>query len=215
MKRLSIFFLFFFMAVLTIQAQKPTVYLFPDFTKGTVYLNNLTRSTLPLNYDASNKKLFYKQDGVVMELTDNSNVDSLVINGRLFIPYRQRFLEYVPLADDHFLLVDWSLKEKYTGLRQGADINPHTIANVQAVNVGALYARMPDGEVDNNIIVTADDNEYTFIYGDKRVTFRDRKSLLKHLPAHKEEVREFISNHHIGPDNLDEAIQVVEYFFSL
>lgn len=214
MKRFS---LFFFVLSLTLVsfAQQPTVYLFPEFTKGTVYLNNFTRSTLLLNYDAGNRVLQYMQDDVMMELEDNSNVDSLVINGRLFIPYRQRFLEYVPLADDHFLLVDWSLKEKYTGLRQGADINPHTIANVQAVNVGALYARMPDGEVDNNIIVTADDNEYTFIYGGKRVTFRDRKSLLKHLPAHKEEVKEFISNHHIGPDNLDEAIQVVEYFFSL
>lgn len=214
MKRHTLFLLFFTLS-LSVFAQKPTVYLFPEFTKGTVYLKNFTRTTLPMNYDAANKKLCYQQDGVMMELEDNANVDSLVIGGRLFIPYRQRFLEYVPLADNHSLLVDWNLIEKYTGLRQGTGLNPHSIANVQAVNVGALYARQPDGEVDNNIIVTASNNEYTFIYHDKRITFRDRKSLLKHLPAHKEEVREFISNHHIGPDNLDEAIQVVEYFFSL
>ncbi len=77
----------------------------------------------------------------MMELEDNANVDSLVIGGRLFIPYRQRFLEYVSLADNHSLLVDWNLIEKYTGLRQGTGLNPHSIANVQAVNVGALYAQ--------------------------------------------------------------------------
>lgn len=214
MKRHALTLLLLAMSLVA-SAQKPTVYLFPEFTKGTVYLKNFTRTTLPLNYDAANKKLYYQQDGVMMELEDNANVDSLVISDRLFIPYRQRFLEYVPLSGGHFLLVDWNLVEKYTGLRQVGDINPHTIAHVQAVNVGALYARQPDGEVDNNIIVTASNSEYTFIYRDKRITFTNRKTLLKRLPAHKEEVKAYLDSHHLGLDNLDEAVQVVEYIFSL
>ena len=197
------------------QAQKPVAYLFDTFETGTIWLNNFTKVTVPLNYDAANHLLLYQQEETLMELNGNTGVDSITVGNRLLIPFRQRFVEYVPLTDGHFLLIDWTLTDKYSALREGSNLNPRTIADVQAVNVGALYARQPDTETDNHIYQRENRNEYTIVYNDKRVTFRNKKSFLKALPMHDKEMKVYIRDHLLDFSLPGDVVKAVEHLYSL
>ena len=213
--RRILFFTLLLASVLTMQAQKPVAYLFEAFEPGTLWLNDYSHVTIPFNYDAANHLLLYKQEGTLMELENNANVDSITIGGRLFIPMRERFVEYVPLADGHFVLVDWTLKEKYSAYREGAVINPRTIVDVQTVNVGALYARQPDTETDNHIYIRENRNEYTLVYHDKRVTFRSRKAFLRAFPDHSNELKTYIRQQLLDFAIPADVFRAVEYLYTL
>ena len=60
-------------------AQKKSIFLLEDFTQGTVLMKNGAKTNALLNYDASNRKMKFKQQEETMILTNTQEIDSIFI----------------------------------------------------------------------------------------------------------------------------------------
>lgn len=68
-------------------------YLLVQFFEGKVYMNGGHVNTVPLNYNALTSEMVFMHNGQYLAIANPENVDSVVINGRMFIPVEHKFYE--------------------------------------------------------------------------------------------------------------------------
>ena len=153
------------------------------------------------------------QNTDIMELIDNTQIDSILIGFRKFVPYKKHFLEEVTLTNGSFF-IDWLLNEKYIG-KIGA-MGLVTNAQVHVINTGYLYARMPEETFDVNTYSVENQNEYSFYWKNRFITFKNKKKLLKLVPiSYKERIRIFLNEKKLQLRTVDEVSQLINYLYSL
>ena len=177
---------------LAASAQSP-IYLFPEFTKGTVALKNHTFVKTTLNYDTFHDKLLYMDGDQQMELSDFSNVATIFIGDRTFIPEGRLLYEMVDLGESPSkLLIRWHQKKNPMG-KKGA------------------YGQVAEGTGGEQVFDTIVENSYGLLLNGKLKKFSDRKSFLKLFPDKKERIQEFIDREHILFTNPEDVIAVARF----
>jgi hypothetical protein len=68
-------------------------YLFDKFYEGKVYVKGAKVNTVPLNYNALTTEMIFEKSGKPLAIANTESVDSVVINGRLFVPVEDKFYE--------------------------------------------------------------------------------------------------------------------------
>lgn len=199
-----------FLEFVNVQAQTTPIHLFENYEKGVVYLKNHTQSHSTLNYDAANQKLSFIEKGEVLEINDISLIDSVYIGTRKFLPHKKHFVECVSLSHGN-LLIDWKLKEKYTGKKVGA----MGLANggaIQKVNIGLLYAKSQSDERSTEIYKSENENIYHLNIQNKHIEFRNQKQLLKGVTeAMAEKIKAFIKENNTNFYDVEDVISLSRF----
>lgn len=194
---------------LAASAQSP-IYLFPEFTKGTVALKNHTFVKTTFNYDTFHDKLLYMDGDQQMELSDFSNVATIFIGDRTFIPEGRLLYEMVDLGESPSkLLIRWHQKKNPMG-KKGA--YGQVAEGTGAVSLDPEYysisLKARGGE---QVFDTIVENSYGLLLNGKLKKFSDRKSFLKLFPDKKERIQEFIDREHILFTNPEDVIAVARF----
>lgn len=102
-----------FCCCFNLEAQETTPsnkeYLFDSFTDGKALLKNKRFNQTKFNYNCVYQELHFLNNGEDMTMDNNSNIDTIYIDNRKFIPHLNRFLEYIPV-NNTVLLVDYKTK---------------------------------------------------------------------------------------------------------
>lgn len=198
-------------------AAQSTVYLFPEFTPGTIAMKNKSIVKTDFNLDIFHDKLLYKDGGQVMELDDLSNVASLHVGDRTFIPVGRYLYEIVDIEGaDGNLLVKWHRKKNPMGKKGAYGQVAHAASTISidpgsvAPSAPTLSARGPEEAYD-----TVHDNAYIYVRSGKQYRFSDKKSLVKIFPEHKDEISAFIDREHLSFMKPEDVFRAVAFAASL
>ncbi len=182
MKAMSFLFSTILMLPLAANAQMPSgTFLFEEFTEGKVLLTNKKVIETRFNYDCDAQVLYFMNGKEYMQMYNTTNVDTLRVGERLFIPAREgaRFLECIPAGGDT-LLVDWKIKSYYKG-KAGA-MGVVTQAGGQATFDMSLMQNKGASVPDNSVYKKKVQNVYKTNVGGALMTFNNLKTFQKLFP---------------------------------
>jgi len=195
----------------SVMAQKKRLYLFEEYTNGTVLMLNNARANASLNYDAANRLMMYMEGEEAMILTNTQAIDTVFIADRKFIPAGRIFLEVVPLTSGE-IYVNWLLNEHYRG-KKGA-YGQTTQNNIIVINTNHFQPGVYERQTaDVNIV--GNKNEYWLLRKGKYVKFKNEKGLLALFPDNKAQIRDYIRQHKLAISNPQDVFVLMEYIRTL
>ena len=204
---LSLFVLLFISLVS--YAQGSSVLLYPEYQKGTIYMNGNQQVKVSLNYDAAKHCVMYQQNGENMILMNIQSVDSMKIGKDLFCRVKNKFYEVISYPQGR-LLIDWNLDKVSVGYK-GA-YGTVSQARSQSVKLSLLEgqeysANTPDSH--QEVYSVKNRNKYLLLKGDKLESFSNKKSLLKLFPNKTEEVEAIIKKQHTDFTKAEDIISLI------
>ena len=206
MKRLLPLILFFWVA-LTVSAQNEPLFIFEQFVNAKIHFKNRSMTVAPMNYDAVNDKMFYKDKGNLMELTNAAIIDSIVWAGkRSFIPHTGGFMEQVKM-ENGTVFIHWHIKNVNVGSR-GA-LGMVTQAKVESISVRAMgvFSATDATSQSADVFQQKNANEYYLPIEGKLKKITTKKHVLKLYPQHKAAIEEFMDKNKI---QMTEPLSVLE-----
>lgn len=193
---------------ITASAQSP-IYLFKDYTDGSVALKNRTFVRTKLNMDTFHDKLLYMDGDNIMELDDFSDVSAVYIGDRTFIPYGKSLYEVIDLGSNTSLLIKWHQKKNSLGKKGAYDQYTHASSTTSIdPNYHSPSVFQRGGE---EVFQTISENSYAIMIGGKVKKFTDRRSFLKIFPDKKEVIEEYINAENILFNNPDDVIKLARF----
>lgn len=173
-------------------------------------LKNRSYVKTTFNYDTFHDKLLYMDGDQQMELSDFSNVASVFIGERTFIPQGHLLYEVVDLGESpDKLLIRWHQKKNPMG-KKGA--YGQVAEGTGAVSLDPEYysisLKARGGE---QVFDTVNENSYGILSDGKLKKFKDRKSFLKLFPDKVGSIQKFIEKEHILFNNPDHVIAVSRF----
>lgn len=196
-----------------LQAQKTTQFLFLDFIQGTVVMKNGAKTTVPLNYDGSNRKMMFKQGDDLLILTNTESIDTIYIGKRKFFPVGNHFFLERISGEHGTVYINWSLQSKYQG-QKGAYGQVSQAANVESINT----SYWTNGNYNNespDVYKLRNNNEYWLERNGKFVKCRNTKTLLRLFPQQEVYIKEYITRNKISFDNVERVLILLDYCLSL
>lgn len=206
MKRLLPLILFFWVA-LTVSAQNEPLFIFEQFVNAKIHFKNRSVTVAPMNYDAVNDKMFYKDKGNLMELTNAAIIDSIVWAGkRSFVPHTGGFMEQVKM-ENGTVFIHWHIKNVNVGSR-GA-LGMVTQAKVESISVRAMgvFSATDATSQSADVYQQKNANEYYLPIEGKLKKITTKKHVLKLYPQHKAAIEEFMDKNKI---QMTEPLSVLE-----
>ena len=193
---------------LSANAQSP-IYLFDDFTDGTVVLKNRSVVKTKFNLDIFHDKFLYMDGDQIMEMTDFSNVSTVLIGDRTFIPQGNALYEVIELDPENNLLVKWHRKNNPMGKKGAYDQIAHA-SSTQSLDPN-YHSPSVTKEAARDQMRTVSENRYGMLSNGKFRTFTDKRSFLKLFPDRKAELEAFINEQHLLFTEFDDVITIARY----
>lgn len=206
-----ILFAAIFSFTLSSSAQKKRVLIFEKYIPGTVKMLNRTKIDVPLNYDASNKAMMFMNDNSEMILTNNEQVDSVIIGTHKFIYIKGVYLECVSLKNG-VVYIDWSLKNINVGYK--GSYGQITQSKVQNINP-AYWRNEKYSEHDSEVHTTLNENRYLFFINGEMVECKNKKNLLNIFKDKKSQINSYIKERGLNFKNVDDALELIDYCLGL
>jgi hypothetical protein len=168
-----------------IQGVRLTHYLFDVFSKGQVLKSSGSTSEQLLNYNALTGEMVFDANGQYLAISDVSDVDTVFILGRKFIPAEKEFYEFL-LPGPSPLFIEYTC----TIIEQGSEIGYGMSSKTSAANSikslirsGSAYGlKLPDEykiSTGYNFLMRKDGNYEKIKSGkDLAKIFPDKKALI-------------------------------------
>ena len=214
MKRLLPLILFFWVA-LTVSAQNEPLFIFEQFVNAKIHFKNRSVTIAPMNYDAVNDKMFYKDKGNLMELTNAAIIDSIVWAGkRSFIPHTGGFMEQVKMGNGT-VFIHWHIKNVNVGSR-GA-LGMVTQAKVESISVRAMgvFSATDATSQSADVYQQKNANEYYLPIEGKLKKITTKKHVLKLYPQHKAAIEEFMDKNKIQMTEPHSVLELLNFCMGL
>lgn len=193
---------------LSAAAQAP-IYLFEEFTDGTVLLKNRSVVKTKFNLDIFHDKFLYMDGDQIMEMTDFSNVSMVTIDGRTFLPQGKSLYELIELDGENSLLVKRHQKKNPMG-KKGAYEQVLHGTNAQSIDP-EYYSPSLTKRGGEEVMNTISDNKYGILTGGKFRAFNDKRSFLKLYSERKDLLESYINVENILFSNVDDVIRLVQF----
>ena len=177
------------------------VFLFDRFTKGKILLTDKRYIETQFNYNCEKQELYYKDGNEYQMIYNTSNIDTLWIGNRKFVPAHEgvRFFECIPVGDGT-LLVDWKIKLYYKGKRGAMGVVSQ--AGGQASVDMELMRNRGISNPDNSVYKKDNRNTYRTCLDGQHVSFSNLKSFLKLYPdTHRKVIRQLVKEQSISFDD--------------
>jgi len=192
----------------SIPAVNMNQYLFPEFTECIIKSKTGTESTERGNYNTITGKMAFIKDNVIVGLSIARQADTIIINGRRFVPFGEILHEVVVNAPITLFihhesrLIPPGQPVGYGGTSRVSKVNTYSHMSTQ----GGIYSLEipPDFEV-----------KYMPVYWIRRdgvmYSFLGRAKFVKIFPEHKKEIGNFIKSQGIKMEDREDLIRLVRY----
>lgn len=184
-------------------------YLFPEFTECTIKSKTGTESTERGNYNTITGKMAFIKDNAVVGLSTARQADTIIINGRRFVPSGEIFHEVVVNAPVTLFihhesrLIPPGQPVGYGGTSKVSKVNTYSHMSTQGGGIYSLEIP-PDFEV-----------KYMPVYWIRRDgemhSFLGRTQFIRIFPDHKKEIANFIKSQNIKMEDRDDLEMLVRY----
>ena len=208
MKRLySLLLVCLIIAGVQAQDNKP-LFIFEQFVNAKIHFKNRSVTVAPMNYDAVNDKMYFKQNDDLMELTNAAMIDSIVWAGkRSFVSLNQGFLEQIKL-ENGTAFIRWKIKNVNIG--SAGAFGTVTQGKVETISVRAMGVFSATDAASNSADVyqQKNANEYYIRVDGNLERINNIKHAQKLFPAQKEAIQAFAKEHKI---NMKEPLSALEF----
>lgn len=197
----------FVFVTLAASAQNEPLFIFDQFVNAKIHFKNRSVTVAPMNYDAVNDKMFFKDKDQLMELTNFAMIDSVVWAGkRTFVPYGNGFLEQVKL-ENGTAFIRWRIKNVNVG--SAGALGTTTQAKVETISVRAMgvFSATDATSHSGDVYQQKNVNEYFIRVGNDLKKITTMKQVQKLFPKHKEAIKEFADKQDV---KMQEPLSVLE-----
>lgn len=206
----------FLLTALTVEAQQeaikhPEQFVFPDFSVGVVKMKNKEKLALALNYNIVTEKMVFRQKNQIFDMVDYSNVDTVYIHERRFVPFENVFYEVLVNAPVSLLQHKGIIKSPPRPAAYGGTSELSSSTYVSNLRMGNDVYRLNS---DEPIIIEPDPIIWIRKDIEMNAVF-NQKNLLKIFSDRKSEIKEFISQKRIDSKNPIHLISVVNFYNEL
>ena len=208
-------FLLLFILVFNAGAQEKPLFIFEQFANAKIHFKNRSVTVAPMNYDAVNDKMYFKQNADLMELTNYAMIDSIVWAGkRTFVSYGNGFLEQVKM-DNGTAFIRWRIKNVNVGSRGAfGTVTQGKVESISIRSMGVFSAT--DAESNSaDVFQQKNSNEYFLSLNGKMNKITNLKHLYKLYPVHKDAIKQYVDSEHIKMEEPLSVLQLLNYCMGL
>ena len=202
---------------LKINAQSDTImipeqFLFPEFSTGVLKMKNGEKVILNLNYNVVNEKMVFKQKDRIYDMVNYSNVDTVFIHQRKFVPVGKVFYEVIVNAPvSLFVQHKSTIKNPSRPAAYGGTSDVSSSTYINNMRIGNDVFRM-----DSNQEIIIEPKPVSWIRKNNEMyAVTNQKHFQKIFLDRKNVIREFIRQNHLDIENYDHLIKVVNYYNGL
>lgn len=199
--------------------QYARIYLFDSYVQSQVKLKNRSITAASVNYDAANKVMLFKQGDDIMEFTNLSQIDTIKIDGRKFIPAGKGFYEVV-CTQHGTIYIDWLLKDVNIGSKgalgattQGSVHNLQMTDFELSAKTYTPYQRQSIGSTD--VYRRKNGNVYSVHKDGKIIQLKTLKHLLKAYPAFADQIQTYAKEHELDMREVPDALALIDFCMGL
>ena len=215
MKNLSFFFLFSFYALVTTAQAYDPLFIFEQFSNAKIHFKNRSVTVATMNYDAVNDKMYFKNNGELMELSNQEMIDSISWAGkRSFITNGKSYLEKVNL-DNGTCYIAWRIRNVNVG--SAGAYGTTTQGKVESISVRSLgvFSATDAASHSGDVFQQKNANEYYLPIDGKLKKITNLKHLYKLYPVHKDAIKEYADKEKIKMNEPLSVLQVLNYCMGL
>jgi len=192
------------------EQEKLTHYILPEFTLGTILMNDESSYEAMVNYNALTEELIFENNGekLAIDRSEIHRIDTVFINTRRFIPLKGRFLELVSWSSfEIFVEYTCALKEVGKSIGYGQRSKTTSVKNVTSYNAdGRLYnLKLPDTfEIDPSVCYWLKrNNEY--------IQFCNLRDLRKFYKKKIDLFKDYKKSQNVEYENQESMIKLITY----
>ena len=227
----NIFTILLFFLTASIMAQEKRIYFFQDFVPTRILYKNKAHNQAQANYDVANRKIMYMQDDQLMELINPENIDTLYMGGSRWVYRDKQFCEVIDRDGGNRVLVGWHITrvhEGYVGafgtsqvpsrkIQLSDQFGMGTIAGIGGGMYNGSYGvNQYDGNGRNlDVWKTKNQSTYFFTKNGKEYSVKNIKRVYKAFPEQKEQIKQYVRDNKLDMMTAENALQVIDYIFSL
>ena len=167
-------------------------YVFSSFTEGTVMLRSGEQSTQQLNYNLVTKEMIFDQAGTYLAIAHPEEVDTVMIQGRRFVPVNHAFYECLGGAVYPFF-VEHTCTIREQGASTGfGNTNTTAATSIKSLQTdgGAYKLKLPDQfqVIPGHTFYILRDGKYNRVANEQQ--------LAKIFPKQKQVIRDWVKKNH-------------------
>jgi len=183
-------------------------FLFPDFSRSVVKLKTGKIITAMMNYNTITQKMTFSQNGTLSDLNKPEVVDTILIQNKKFIFYKNEFLEVIVNARVS-LFIQHKSDLKSSGRPGAYGTTSHTLG---PTSVSKLYSdnKGYDLNVPENFNVVQSP-WYWMKINNTMSRIDSERQFLKLFPKNVEEIKQFIYKSDINIKKQEDLIKLVTY----
>lgn len=190
-------------------------FLFPEFSEGVVIMKDDKPFSTMLNYNLLEQRLVTEFNGTYRYSRDPALIDSVLIGDRVFIPVEGKFYEVISRGRFTFLVqhratlieegddVGYGVKSQSTGPTQ------HRRFEMNSYWGNVAYLDIPAGGKVKTAPV------FWVRQGTSLEKFSNAKQLMKIIPSHKEQIRNYNENEKINFKSPEDVNRLGKYLNTL
>lgn len=182
--------------------------LYKNFTEGLVLMKDREKQQARLNYSTLNNSIVFVQGEEIMELTGTEKVDTVFLNNKKFIAYKNKFYEVIG-SDSALLLISYDGKLKplsATTEHEGTfkKSTNETSNTVTGTYVGQNY------KGDFSIEIT---KQYYMLRKHKLYDINTEKKFMKVFGIDKEQmIKQYIEANQIDFKSINDLLKLIRHF---
>jgi hypothetical protein len=190
----------------------PEQFIFPEFYVGVVKTLNGEKVVLNLNYNIVTEKMVFMQNNQIFDITSQSIIDTVFIEGRKFVPRGKLFYELLANGKATFFVQHkGSVKIPSKQVGYGGTSDVASTSYVSNMRLGNDRFRM---EKATEIIIEPG-SLYWIRKNDDLNLVNGKSSLLQIFSDKKTEVKKFMGRSKFDAENPDHINNLVEYYNGL
>lgn len=186
-------------------------YIFPIFTKGVIMLSNGTVRESVLNYNSISQEMLFEENGKKLAIGKDELdlVDTVIIEGRKFVPLNNKFFELLYSSQDIDLYAEHicSVIPPGTPAPYGGTSYTSSVSTYTSLNTGGMIydLQLPDG-------FTTKPRTYYWLNRDGILKqFFNTRQLLQRFNDKKKIFNAYTKKHKVKYDDQLSIVELIKY----
>ena len=206
-----LYYLLFSFSALT-QNDSVKVFLFPDYQEGMIIYKNGTKAKAKFNYNLFTEEMWFinqqQDEDVVMILDHLTEIGSLTIDDRRFVPVKNVFYECVTAGNGDFYVQRKAMKTS-----RGKNVGLGYSTSSASTNVGYFS---PQAKILESTDLFEGREENVFFLKDSKGSFKkfdSAKLLGKIFKGHESEIESYAKAHFIDFTKQEDVSRIVKFAY--
>lgn len=183
-------------------------FLFPEFSRATIKLKAGNAYAATINYNLVDEEMVFLQGDSYMVLSTPQEIDTITVDGRIFIPFTKGFYELI-YHDSLMVFMQHKSTAEPVGKPGAYGTNSQTSTgyNRQLLYgpIGSVRLSLPD-----NLKVTADD-QYWVVKNQEMEKFYNKKQFLKIFKDKEQDLNKYFNTQKVDFKKQVDVAKLVEY----